>query len=321
MKRFLRTFLIFLSVVLLITVAVNELYIYKVNQRPDTMSINKNTESEIRNVPKGIRICNFGSSHGLMSFIYDDVNDCVCFNFGQSSQFISYDYRILQNYIDRFEKGAYVFITVSHFSLFGPQDTEYENFQSLNKRYYKILPEEFIKEYDAKTDFFVNYAPTLAADDMLSIFETIFASYGDDAKITCLDEKDASEKAYKRYKTFIADKLDENGDRLYNNEEIEALYDMIDLCKEHDLVPILITTPYTSAYNEQVKNNDPAFYDDFYELIGEIVKNTGVPYYDYSCDERFSTDYSLFSDSDHLNANGARKFTAIVIKEVINMSA
>lgn len=319
MKRFLRTLILFLVLVLLITVAVNGLYIYKSNQRPDTMSISKSGEPEIKNVPEGIEICNFGSSHGLHSFDYEDLSDYTCFNFGQSSQFISYDYRILQNYIDNFEKGTVVFITVSHFSLFGPPDTEYDNFASLNKRYYKILPDELIKNYDEKTDFFVNYAPALAADDILSVFEMLFASFEDDAEIVCVSDNDALEQAYKRYKTFIADKLDENGERLYNTEEIKALYDMIELCKECDLVPVLITTPYTTAYNEQVYKNDPTFYDDFYRLIDDIVKNTGVAYYDYSADERFSGDYSLFSDSDHLNRDGARKFTAIVLKETMNI--
>jgi hypothetical protein len=41
-----------------------------------------------------------------------------------------------------------------------------------------------------------------------------------------------------------------------------------------------------------------------------------VPYFDYSHDERFSRDLSLFFDSDHLNARGAKQFTPVVIADL-----
>ena len=52
-------------------------------------------------------------------------------------------------------------------------------------------------------------------------------------------------------------------------------------------------------------------------MIAKIQEDTGVEYYDYSCDERFADNYSMFMNSDHLNKYGAREFTKIVMEEVV----
>lgn len=320
MKRFLRTILLFVLIVGVITAAVNGAYIYQQNQNSDTMSEERNDNSEIKNVPDNIQICNLGSSHGLYGFNYTDVcNDYVCFNFGQPSQMLSYDYRILKYYIDSFDKGATVFISISHFSLFGQAETSYDNFAALNKRYYKFLPDDLIKEYDAKTDFFVNYAPALATEDLISMMKTLSGKTKESLwKEKCAEEY-AKEHAVKRYKVFVENKLDANGERLYNDEEIDALYAIIDLCNEHELTPVLVTTPYLSEYNKAVADNDPAFFDDYYGVIHKVVAETGVMYLDYSVDARFENNYSLFYNTDHLNIEGARQFTDIIVNQVLNL--
>ncbi|MBQ6970979.1 MAG: hypothetical protein IJP86_01340 [Synergistaceae bacterium] len=95
---------------------------------------------------------------------------------------------------------------------------------------------------------------------------------------------------------------------------------MIETCRQLGATPILITTPYLSEYNEAVRQNDPEFYADFYSVIGEPVKKTGVKYYDYSSDERYSNDYSLFFDNDHLNRKGARIFTDNILREILGVN-
>lgn len=319
MKKFLRTLLLFVLVVGVITAAVNGLYIYRVNSNCDTMGDGRNNNSAIKNVPENIQICNLGSSHGLFGFNYEDVCDeYVCFNFGQPSQTLSYDYRILQFYINNFDDGAIVLIPVSHFSLFGKPETEYDNFAALNKRYYKFLPDELIKEYDAKTDFFVNYAPALAADDLPSLIKTLFLNNQDKGWANTISAEAVDDNALNRYRTFVESKLDANGNRRYNSEEIDALYAIIRLCKEHNLTPVLVTTPYLSEYNNAVRGNDPEFYDDFYGVLDEVTEKTGAVYLDYSEDSRFSNEYSMFMDVDHLNIYGSREFTNTIISELMN---
>lgn len=319
MKRFLTVLILFVLILALFTFAVNALYLYQQNQVADTMSPMRNSDAVIRNVPEGIEVACFGSSHALLGIDFEDYEqDYVCFNFGQASQFLSYDERLLQHYLDHFEPGATVLITISHFSLFGKPDTEYDNFAALNKRYYKLLPDELIKQYDAKTDFYVTKFPALAAEDALSLLSMLIGrNHPNTEWENSTNPEQAAENAENRYKTFVESKRAADGSRLYNQEEIDALYHMIALCQENGLRPVLITTPYLSEYMDQIRENDLAFLDDFYGIIDQIREKTGVPYFDYSTDDRFVSNYEFFHDADHLNRSGARYFTEILFQEIV----
>ena len=76
---------------------------------------------------------------------------------------------------------------------------------------------------------------------------------------------------------------------------------------------MLITTPFSVYYNAPVPED---FLDRFHSTINRIASDTGVNYYDYSHDERFSDHLSLFSDSDHLNDAGAAYFTQLLAEEI-----
>ena len=319
MKRFLTVLLSSVLILGAFTFAVNALYLYQQDQVADTMSPMRSSDAVIRNVPEGIKVACFGSSHALLGIDFEDFEqDVVCFNFGQASQFLSYDDRLLQHYLDHFAPGATVLITISHFSLFGKPDTEYDNFAALNKRYYKVLPDDLIKQYDAKTDFYVTKFPSLAAEDALSLFSMLIGrNHPNTEWENSTNPEQAAKNAENRYKTFVESKCAPDGSRLYNQEEIDALYHMISLCQEHDLHPVLITTPYLNEYMEQIRENDPAFLDDFYGLIQQVTEETGVPYFDYSTDDRFAANYEIFHDADHLNRSGARYFTEILLQEVV----
>lgn len=62
---------------------------------------------------------------------------------------------------------------------------------------------------------------------------------------------------------------------------------------------------------------DADFMNDFTGIIDEIKTRTGTEYYNYSEDARFCERYDLFSDMDHLNAEGAKVFTKMVIDELV----
>ena len=51
------------------------------------------------------------------------------------------------------------------------------------------------------------------------------------------------------------------------------MYDIIKLCRDHGLTPVLITTPMLSEYTDAVTENDPEFFGDFYGVIDEVVEN------------------------------------------------
>lgn len=74
---------------------------------------------------------------------------------------------------------------------------------------------------------------------------------------------------------------------------------------------VLITTPY---YQDALA--DYSEFSEFYQLIGIITKDNDISYFDYSRDERFS-ESSLFYDTTHLNSEGRKLFSNIVIKEIV----
>ena len=271
-------------------------------------------------IPDTIQICNFGASHGQQGFNYEDLeNEYACFNFGLSAQSLSYDYRLFQYYSGHIAENAVVFIPVSYPMLFKAEGAGPENL-SKNKRYYSILPKELIREYDYRTDIYVKFFPALASSTDALVrtltgkdeVEEIWQSVATDMSIS------ANAKA--RAKALVVDKdiyHDADAAEIGNQEEIDALYALVKGCQERGAIPVLITTPLPHQLTEAVMETAENFYECFYSLIDQVVKDTGVEYYDYAFDERFVNEYSWFADADHLNKEGARNFTDILMEEIV----
>ena len=110
----------------------------------------------------------------------------------------------------------------------------------------------------------------------------------------------------------------ENKEEYFEEDKKQNLIDLITLCKERNITPVLITTPYTVYYNQYVSAD---FLYEFYSVINEIALEYGVSYYDYSHDERFQTNLKYFGDADHLNPDGAVYFTDLLTEEVAELKA
>lgn len=313
MKRFIAKIIVFFLIVGTLTVCVNFVYMKRDHSNPQ--NVNK-----FQNIPSSIKVCNFGSSHGLNSFNYTDVDGVECFNFALLAQVFSYDRRLFDYYNDKIAEGAVVFIPVSYFSLHGNPETMGDEFLYMNRRYYKILPKKMIKEYDIKTDIYVNYFPSLLAGD--GLVKTILLgsedTSGDTWSRLASDIDVAKDAEYACERHLITNKLDENGNRILNQEEIEALEYLIDACHDKGYIPILVTTPYLREYTDAINKEDPDFLDGFYELVHKIAEGKGAAYYDYGFDDRFIERYDWFVNSDHLNVEGARQFTNILMDEVVH---
>lgn len=320
MKKLVKNFTILVGILAVLVSAINRLYIHN-TVNCGTMSKCKNDKAYIENVPEGIDICNFGDSQGYYGFNYDDyIDDYTCFNFSLPSQSMTYNYRILKNYQNNIKSDATVYINISYVSCWGRREESASDFQSKNQRYYRFLQKEYIKGYDAGTDFLVNYLPALAVSPQ-TLIRTVTNMEGGGGGVNTWDhvtcETNAITHGMARYRSHVAGNVNEDGTRIINKEEISAVYDMIELCRKIGAEPVLITTPYLAEYIEAVKKNDPKFYDDYYGVINDIVKNTDVRYYDYQCDDRFVSRYDLFFNTDHLNRDGAKKFTSVLLQETL----
>ena len=332
MKRFLIKLTVLVLIMAMIFTGYDAAY-----RRICDIDPSKNDEYKFRNVPNGIQICNFGSSHGKDDFNYTAWQDeYTTFNFALVMQTASYDYRILQQYIGHLAKDAVVFIPISYFT-FGWDEESKDDFRSKNERYYSFLEPEYIKDYDVITAIGIkHFLPLL--DDPTSVIRKIRNSLN---KMETLDQPDTADEMdesveeseatesedvdqaedtafdFQRHaeeKRLLYRIVDKNGDLLVREEELSAVYGMVRLCKEHGLRPILITVPFRWEYNDQFEEE---YCRQFYEVINQICQDESAEYYDYSHDDRFTNTAEYFRNSDHLSPRGAAVFTDIVINAYV----
>ena len=262
-----------------------------------------------------VEIANVGSSHGAYDFTYDGFTEdgFSCFNFGNVSQTYAYDLALLKEYGDHLEDGCVLFIPVSYFS-FNNETVNETEAQALSVKYYHCLSPKNIPDYDLFTDIVTARFPVLSAgEDLIKLLPE---------KLTVHAQEESGEEAQMDEAAVaqFADRAAARFDRHFNNKENyflperEAqLRELIGYCKEHEFTPVLITTPFSVYYNNPVPED---FLDRFYSTVNQIASDTDVNYYDYSHDDRFTEHLTLFSDSDHLNQEGAAYFMEILAEEV-----
>lgn len=292
------------------------------------------------NQVNNVRLANVGSSHGAYDFVYDPFSErgISCFNFGHTSQTYEYDLALLAEYGGHLDPGCVLFIPVSYFS-FNNETVNETEAQALSVKYYHYLSPKNMPGYDLFTDVVTNRLPILSAgEELLKLLpktslpahaaEVSGANETKDMTAPEPEETAAAENAEppamdEAAVAEFANRASQRFDRHFNNkseyflpEREEQLYGIIDYCKKHGLTPVLITTPFSSYYNAPVPED---FLDRFYGTVNRIASDTNVNYYDYSHDERFANSLNYFSDSDHLNPEGAAYFMQILTEEVTEL--
>ena len=315
MKKYLKTVIVYLVVLCCIVYAVNTWYMHK------DLTYKDRTE-KYSDVPYGIQISCYGGSHEAVGVDFSLLPDeYICFNFADGQQLPLYDVRLMKCYEDHLAEGGTALIGLTFFSLRHRPLEEMSYFESYNKGYYWNLSREYIYRYDLKTDIYVTKLPSLTAG--LKLFSVLFQPKPDPRKeaeeaeayyTKCTTPEEAAIAAVNRYESYI-----EYHRGYVNRECVDAVYEMIEICRKHNITPILITSPVLQEINDYIHANDPAFFEEFYADIDKICRDTGVTYYNYLEDPRFVYDYSLFMDPDHMNWSGSEKFTEIIAREVLGI--
>lgn len=258
-----------------------------------------------------IQIGNMGSSHGAYDFSYEDIMEkgYICFNFANPSQTFNYDYAILKEYGQYMDYGRSVlFIPVSYFS-FNNEVVNDSEAEALSVRYYRILSPKNVPDYDPYVDLVTHRVPILSAgEDIIKLFPKLDTALTAHAIGDGVDEATFNRWAQERYSRHF-----DNKDEYFMPERIDELYDMIAYCRENEIIPVLITTPFSKPYLDLVSQD---FLQEFQDTVDKIASDTDVNYYDYSHDERFYANLVHFSDADHLTEEGALYFTDILWDEV-----
>ena len=302
-KIFLKIIILFLLVFSSLTVF-NLLYT-RTNYWKNTVT---NAISKFKNVPEGIQLANVGSSHGVHSFDYNDV-PCQSFNFALGAQLYLYDYAILRQYADRFSKNAILLIPISYFQI----NLLKNDFSDQRARYYHFLDKEYMDFYSISEKMSLTFYPVLSAGITLK-----FIIKDEQSTLKFLTEPELMSDGIAKHRNFTIGGnvgFDAGEDGFFHNKLL--ISQIIEFCYDHDIRPVLVTTPITSVLNDIFKEKTPAFFDNFYRFTRELQEAyPSLLYFDYSHDPRFENDFSLFRDSDHLNIDGAKKFTAVVISDL-----
>ncbi len=260
-----------------------------------------------------IHVGNLGSSHGAYDFNYDAITSrgLIAFNFANTSQSYDYDYAILQEFGQYMEDNSVLFIPVSYFSFNNEVVNETEK-QAMTVRYYHFLSPENIPNYDPYVDIVTNRLPILSAgEELFKIIPNFDLSLIAHAADDGIGAEEFARRAALRYSRHFDNKTE-----YFMPERIEELYNIIDYCKEHKITPVLITTPFSKYYRDLVADE---FLQEFHDTVTTIATDTDVTYYDYSNDERFRENLDYFSDSDHLNEQGAQYFMQVLMQEVTEL--
>ena len=260
-----------------------------------------------------IQIANVGSSHGAYNFLYDDISEkgYSCFNFANASQSYDYDLAVLKEFQDHMQEGSVLFIPISYFS-FNSEVINSKEAEALSVRYYHCLSPENIPDYNLYVDIVTHKLPILSAgEDILELLPELNIALTAHAANNGIDEEKIAKQAQERYSRHF-----DNKEEYFMPERIDELYEIIAFCKERNITPVLITTPFTKYYIDLVPQD---FLEEFYATINRIAYDTDVNYYDYSHDSRFYDNLEPFSDSDHLTEDGALYFTDILWDEVTEL--
>jgi hypothetical protein len=106
---------------------------------------------------------------------------------------------------------------------------------------------------------------------------------------------------------------------LYTHESLDfetqinrsLLPEIIRLCKENDIKLILVRTK-TIRFSREIP--EPAALTEYVTDLNSYLKQNDVPLIDFSRSDRLSP--NLFVDINHLNSNGKRVFTEMLVEGI-----
>jgi hypothetical protein len=253
-----------------------------------------------------------GSSHA-----YFDIDPAWfrgnAYNMANASQSLYYDAKIIEKYLPEMKRLKKVLFAVTYFSFgFHLADSREDWRCFYYERYYGIPPGEKggtgfldLRKYSLTA----LYGGKESFKYMLKGFKVNLAEHvqpnGWYASTIPMGPINA-EAGRKRVLSYNADMQMENYDRNY-----QRLDELFRLLRQKGIEPVIITPP---VYRTCRDNLDPARVRKMEELIHSLCSRYKAHYFNYLADNRFIL--ADFSDNDHLNPQGAEKFTRILNEEI-----
>jgi hypothetical protein len=280
---------------------------------PTAMSVKKKAfDTHLQQ--KNTQILILGTSHTLTSLNPEKLT-FPSFNLAESGQPFYYDYHLLNKYIDRLPKLKVAIIDISYFSL---------TYNFMDDKVKASRREEYFHVWGIESPnvkwFYPKAVSQLLSTGTYSSLTLVWTPPQLDPKLI------PKENGWRKNDTTIVEQLTDNAAKEQLKEinklmtfdsrtvaqNIELLENLITTLQSHNVTTVCITTPLHTNYVKNINHTIDAFNK---VKIKEIEKKYVLQYFDYSEDKRFvDTD---FVNLDHLNTQGANKFSEIIRKEVL----
>lgn len=274
-------------------------------------------------VPKQLDCGVFGSTYALYAFQampqYHSNNRF--FNFSLNAESIEQDYLLFNKYKTHFNKRAFVLFTLA------PCVCYYTYKASPQYNSYFLLSHKEIPNF--KLSRYLSYRLPLLSD-FKQIFRSLkFLLSEQEMSLDALFPPSVSEEVAKMNMKGMAEGWmhlfrlpnlrEKNQDALNERalkENTNDLKSMIDDCIQHEIVPVIVITPFAK---ELTNYFGKAFLDNgMYKLIQDAVGTHQVRVLDYLYDADYQNNRSLFADGGfRLNNAGSSLLCKKVMKELL----
>ena len=274
-----------------------------------------------------------GSSHCYRAFvpeILDDELGMNTFNAGTSSQELDGSYMVIQE-AARYNDIKHIYLELYYYMAL---QNEYKDRTAVTQTY---IISDYLKPSLNKFQYLLNASASEHYFNSFVLARRNWSKFFDADYVQSLIQKKQSDD-YKNYeytyanavwdtewyvgKGYVANSeiienwnyFSESGWSNINLKEvsddwIDTLKDIIAFCDENGISLTLISTPMPNFLLAGVEN-----YDDYVELVKDIIVDTNVDYYDFNLcrEEYFPNTSSLFKDTNHVNCYGAEIFSHLL---------
>jgi hypothetical protein len=239
------------------------------------------------------------ANHNYVPEIIEDSLRCTSYNAGRDGSYVLYNYAIFKSIIRRYCPKMFIIdIRPGDMEYY---KTEYERL-SILLPYYQTHP-EIRQIVDLKGPF-----------EKIKLFSKIypFNSMLFQIAMGNIDKDKARQPEIKGYIPLFRTKQNEKMDTTNSNtrnvdeNKMRVLKDLVSTCKQKGIDLVFVYSPIWIKIQETNGN-----------VISEFCSENGLRYFNMSNDPFFLNNQKYFADYDHLNDEGARIFSSILINKIM----
>ena len=248
-----------------------------------------NTYEMINNIGS-IAYVNIGSSHGRDGLNWENYSDSV--NLGFGSQRMYYGLRLLESIEPHLDSSSTIIIPISVFSFCG-------RFEGPKQRYLGFISRNELN-ITLRDSILQTYFPYLGMNKNESLFMGLQSDnpFIENGVIEAMKHIEIAKSC-----------------NVIESEIVNLTESFI--IKNNESRILFIVTPQYETYSSELLKY-PEVSELVYSTVLQIVSEYGLEFYDYSNDLRFIQSTQLFRDSSHLNKEGSKKFTSILVDDLNN---